>query len=321
LAALAQDTPQAIKIQGFLTDRSSGTPLPAIGTHDMMFEVYDAEVAGILVASVGPLEVLVDQGRYEVELPLSRSVFSGPDCFLQITVDGELLEPRIRITSVPYAYHAETASSASDVEPGSIDTDSLAPGSVDSTALATGAVTAEKIGVICAAGEVLVYDGLSWICSPTSVAQICSPGSFIQCYSGSAGTLNVGVCRAGTSSCNVAGTGFESCMGEVLPGTEDCANGTDDDCDSALDCADPDCGACPGCGDGTCDSGAGEDCTNCAADCGACPSSPTAGPARAVVTAPATPPPARTARTVPPTAAPARPVVTAPATPPPARTV
>jgi FtsP/CotA-like multicopper oxidase with cupredoxin domain len=50
-----------------------------------------------------------------------------------------------------------------------------------------------------------------------------------------------------------------------------CADGLDNDCDGALDCADADCAAAPVCappacdGDGTCEPG--ESCANCPADC------------------------------------------------------
>jgi hypothetical protein len=50
-----------------------------------------------------------------------------------------------------------------------------------------------------------------------------------------------------------------------------CANDADDDCDGLIDCLDPQCTGDPACaapacdGDGNCE--AGENCTNCAADC------------------------------------------------------
>jgi hypothetical protein len=57
------------------------------------------------------------------------------------------------------------------------------------------------------------------------------------CYSGPAGTLNVGVCKAGTEYC-YAGV-WSDCQGQVLPSAEVC-NGLDDDCDAVLDPKEPD---------------------------------------------------------------------------------
>ena len=58
------------------------------------------------------------------------------------------------------------------------------------------------------------------------------------CYSGPAGTQGVGVCHAGSQSCNaVPGSGvpsFGACVGEVHPTTEIC-DGLDNDCDGTTD--------------------------------------------------------------------------------------
>jgi hypothetical protein len=52
------------------------------------------------------------------------------------------------------------------------------------------------------------------------------------CYSGSAGTAGVGVCRSGTQTC---GSGaWSACNGQVVPTVEQC-NLADDDCDGGID--------------------------------------------------------------------------------------
>ncbi len=202
-SALAQVVPPVVKIQGFLTDRSGPSPVPANGTHSMLFEIFDADTGGLLKASVGPLSVDVVEGLYEAELPLMPSVFDGTPRYLQVTVNGEVLLPRILMVSVPYAFRAEKAGTAATVE----------PGSVDSEALADDAVTEEKIGVVCPnPGDVLVWNGTGWSCaSPAGSAMVCPPGGFINCYGGPIGTLGVGVCQAGLSFCKPDGTGFDAC--------------------------------------------------------------------------------------------------------------
>jgi hypothetical protein len=58
------------------------------------------------------------------------------------------------------------------------------------------------------------------------------------CYDGPAGTLNVGLCHAGVSSCQLQPDGktyaMSACVGEVVPTAEVC-NGLDDNCNGQVD--------------------------------------------------------------------------------------
>ncbi|APR84777.1 Tryptophan synthase alpha chain [Minicystis rosea] len=63
---------------------------------------------------------------------------------------------------------------------------------------------------------------------------VCVPGSTQSCYSGPAGTQNVGACKSGVATCNAQGTAYGSCVGEVLPTTETCSTAVDDDCDGQV---------------------------------------------------------------------------------------
>jgi hypothetical protein len=74
----------------------------------------------------------------------------------------------------------------------------------------------------------------------------CAPGTTKMCYDGPPNTLNVGVCKAGTSTCNAAGSEWGPCVGEVLPSPQLCM-GQDNDCDG--NGPPPGCTACvPGTG-------------------------------------------------------------------------
>lgn len=64
-----------------------------------------------------------------------------------------------------------------------------------------------------------------------SIPLFCTPGATEPCYSGPAGTAGVGICKAGTATCNALGTALGPCVGEVLPVTETCLTPADDDCD------------------------------------------------------------------------------------------
>ncbi|MFI5307185.1 MAG: MopE-related protein [Polyangiales bacterium] len=52
------------------------------------------------------------------------------------------------------------------------------------------------------------------------------------CYDGPAGTVDVGLCKAGQRAC--VGGIFTQCLGQVLPADETC-NGKDDNCDGTVD--------------------------------------------------------------------------------------
>jgi hypothetical protein len=73
---------------------------------------------------------------------------------------------------------------------------------------------------------------------------VCAPNSTASCYTGPAGTQNVGVCKAGTKTCNALGTAYGACAGQVLPGQETCMTSGDEDCDGQSNegCAGLTCG-------------------------------------------------------------------------------
>lgn len=65
---------------------------------------------------------------------------------------------------------------------------------------------------------------------------ICTPGQTQTCYDGPPGTLNVGVCKSGTRTCQPSGLLWGFCLNQVLPQAETCtANNQDDDCDGQVD--------------------------------------------------------------------------------------
>lgn len=59
---------------------------------------------------------------------------------------------------------------------------------------------------------------------------VCLPNSTAPCYSGPSGTEGVGICKAGTKTCNAQGTAYGGCAGEVLPAAETCASPGDENC-------------------------------------------------------------------------------------------
>jgi uncharacterized protein (AIM24 family) len=59
---------------------------------------------------------------------------------------------------------------------------------------------------------------------------VCLPSSTASCYTGPAGTVGVGICAAGTKTCNAQGTAYGACTGDVTPQVETCNTPVDDDC-------------------------------------------------------------------------------------------
>ena len=59
---------------------------------------------------------------------------------------------------------------------------------------------------------------------------VCVPNTTASCYSGPAGTEGVGICAAGSKTCDAMGTAWGPCAGEVLPEAEDCGQPEDEDC-------------------------------------------------------------------------------------------
>lgn len=90
------------------------------------------------------------------------------------------------------------------------------------------------------------------------------------CYSGPIATLGVGVCKGGTRDCQADGT-WGACIGDVLPSTEVCGDGLDNDCDGFVDegcpwCTNPVDEICDGIDndcDGVIDNGVLNACGSC----------------------------------------------------------
>ncbi len=91
------------------------------------------------------------------------------------------------------------------------------------------------------------------------------PGGTVDCYEGPDGTLGIGQCKGGKQQC-MNGAPVGGCIGQVLPGTEDCdATASDEDCDGKVNDKGPSCV----CGDGfllpgeACDDGNADDTDGC----------------------------------------------------------
>lgn len=110
----AHAVPLHINQQGRLLD-NNGEGLS--GSNQMIFKIYDSEIGGDIYWS-DTLTAEFRNGYYSVLLgtdeesnPLDHSVLELYPLFLELTVNGETLEPRHALTSVPYAQIAGVAES------------------------------------------------------------------------------------------------------------------------------------------------------------------------------------------------------------------
>ncbi len=114
--AAALSSPAAAQVPGSVTftARIADNGVPATGQHDLGFALFSAATGGAAVWQEGPLQLDVTDGLVYHELGSSTSlddlIFAGGKLYLELTVDGTVLSPRVAIVSVPYAIRAGEAS-------------------------------------------------------------------------------------------------------------------------------------------------------------------------------------------------------------------
>jgi hypothetical protein len=98
--------PQMINYQGKLTD-ASGNPIT--GTRNMTFTIHAESTGGSAVWTESQSNVPITSGLFNVKLgSVTRisAIPDGPDCFLEIVVEGATIAPRTRLATVPFAWNA-----------------------------------------------------------------------------------------------------------------------------------------------------------------------------------------------------------------------
>ena len=87
---------------------------PSNESHDLVFKIFDAAEGGAPLWSETAPDTEVEGGVVSRLLgattPMTPAVFDGGARWLEISVDGTILEPRLAIASVPYAMRAGVAS-------------------------------------------------------------------------------------------------------------------------------------------------------------------------------------------------------------------
>ncbi len=119
------------------------------GSVDMVFELFDAEAGGTAVGSPIAINgVAVQQGLFQVELDFGAQAWEMGR-WLQITVEGQPLTPRQKVTGAPLAWRAETvveeAVGSQELEDGGVQGLDIADDSIFSNHIVDGAVGASEI--------------------------------------------------------------------------------------------------------------------------------------------------------------------------------
>lgn len=112
-AAATWATPTTMTYAGRLENDQG----PVTGSVDASFRIFDSIAGGTeLYAEVIPA-LLVINGDLVAELganALDDSILAQPELWLEISIDGDVLDPRVRLTSVPYALRAALAEVAEE---------------------------------------------------------------------------------------------------------------------------------------------------------------------------------------------------------------
>jgi hypothetical protein len=76
--------------------------------------------------------------------------------------------------------------------------------------------------------------GIGELCIQGDCDGSCEQGETVECYDGTLATNGVGPCHGGTRMCLPSGQ-WSACLGQILPSTEVCGNGIDENCTGTAD--------------------------------------------------------------------------------------
>jgi hypothetical protein len=105
----SRDIPETVWFQGFLADGTTGDPITA--TYDIVARIYDQSAGGSMVWGPEAHDATpITEGWFNIELGSSVALpaFDDPPYYLALMIDGETLDPRLKMASVPTALRSGT---------------------------------------------------------------------------------------------------------------------------------------------------------------------------------------------------------------------
>ena len=157
------DVPNLINYQGRLTDKD-GAPMNTPVA--MEVAVFSQATGGTAAFSQNLGQVQVKQGIYSVAFggDTLPPVLQNPECWLELTVNGSIMQPRQRLLAVPYAVNSAKVdghSWADIVAP--LTAERIADGAITALKLSNGSVTASKLSIgTPQPGYIIKWDGTQW---------------------------------------------------------------------------------------------------------------------------------------------------------------
>ncbi|MFC1496185.1 hypothetical protein ACFL52_02090 [Candidatus Margulisiibacteriota bacterium] len=222
ICSAAGAVPQYINYQGILRDSNGDAQT---GTFSMTFKIYAAETGGTAVYDSGATSVSVSNGLYNVQLgTVDSTVFTGADRWLEVTVAGDTLSPRLKINSVAYAITAsnveDDAITSAKILDGTIAGGDLA-GGIDITTtgdVSVGGLTTSgtlNISGVVGTGTIVVNDGAATVTNTNltansiillSVGHAAATANFVESNGGiRVSGINVGANQFTVSTMNGSG--------------------------------------------------------------------------------------------------------------------
>lgn len=198
-ASATASVPSTLSFTARLVDDKSGAELT--GAHQVTFALFPQDTGGT-VAWQEERQVTVEEGLVFTDLgetePLDATVFDGRKLWLEITLDGVVMQPRVALGSVPYAMRAGVADAVGELDAADVQarvagtcatgnfiigvnadgTVACAPdlsGSGDITSVLTGSglqgggnAGEVQLSLIqtCATDQILKWSGSQWLCAP-----------------------------------------------------------------------------------------------------------------------------------------------------------
>ncbi len=100
--------PHTINYQGHLMDAENN---PLSGTFDFTFRLYDSEIGGNLLWTETQPDILLSDGIFHITLGILNPIDLSFDAsvWIEIEIDGQILQPRQVFTSSGYAFISENA--------------------------------------------------------------------------------------------------------------------------------------------------------------------------------------------------------------------